>query len=91
MIKIKKFEKNKGNTRIEFLAGERAIKDSLLRDKVLREICNYLNSNEYEALNGMKNLKNSLEEIKKEKKILEEELLNYEEEVLIKEGENLGK
>lgn len=91
MIKIKKFEKNKGNTRIEFLAGERAIKDSLLKDKVLREICNYLNSNEYEALNGIKNLKNSLEEIKKEKKILEEELLNYEEEVLIKEGENLGK
>lgn len=91
MIKIKKFEKNKGNTRIEFLAGERAINDSLFKDKVLREICNYLNSNEYEALNGIKNLKNSLEEIKKEKKILEEELLNYEEEVLIKEGENLGK
>ena len=60
MIKIKKFEKNKGNTRIEFLAGERAIKDSLLKDKFLREICNYLNSNEYEALNGIKNLKNSL-------------------------------
>lgn len=91
MIKIKKFEKNKGNTRIEFLAGERAINDSLFKDKVLREICNYLNSNEYEALNGIKNLKNSLEEIKKEKKILEEELLNYEEAVLIKEGENLGK
>lgn len=90
MIKIKKFEKNKGNTRIEFLAGERAINDSLFKDKVLREICNYLNSNEYEALNGIKNLKNSLEEIKKEKKILEE-LLNYEEAVLIKEGENLGK
>ena len=86
MIKIKKFEKNKGNTRIEFLAGERAIKDSLFKDKVLREICNYLNSNENETLNGIKNLKNSLEEVKKEKKILEEELLNYEEELLIKEG-----
>lgn len=91
MIKIKKFEKNKGNTRIEFLAGERAINDSLFKDKVLREICNYLNSNEHEALNGIKNLKNSLEEIKKEKKILEEELLNYEEETLIKEGKNIGK
>ena len=31
------------------------------------------------------------EEIKKEKKILEEELLNYEEETLIKEGKNIGK
>ncbi len=91
IIKIKKFEKNKENTRIEFLAGERAINDSLFKDKVLREICNYLNSNEYEALNGIKNLKNSLEDIKKEKKILEEELLKYEEKVLIEEGENLGK
>lgn len=91
MIKIKKFEKNKGNTRVEFLAGERAIKDSLLKDKVLREICNYLNSNEYEALNGIKNLKNSLEEVKSEKKILEEELLKKEEEDLIKEGKKLEK
>ncbi|MCF0147594.1 MAG: alanyl-tRNA editing protein AlaX-L [Clostridium sp.] len=91
MIKIKKFEKNKGNTRIEFLAGERAIKDSLLKDKFLREICNYLNSNEYEALNGIKNLKNSLEELKVEKKILEEELLKKEEVELIKEGKELDK
>ncbi len=91
MIKIKKFEKNKGNTRIEFLAGERAIKDSLLKDKILREICNYLSSNEEEALNGIKNLKNSLEEVKSEKKRLEEELLKYEAESLLKEGKRKEK
>ena len=34
MIKITKFEKNKGNTRVEFLAGNRAIKDSLNKDKI---------------------------------------------------------
>ena len=78
MIKIKKFEKNKGNTRIEFLAGQRAVNDSLNKDRVIRNICNYLSSNEDEALNGIKNLKDSLEEIKSEKKKLEEELLGYE-------------
>lgn len=83
MIKIKKFEKNKGNTRIEFLAGQRAVNDSLNKDRVIRNICNYLSSNEEEALNGIKNLKDSLEEIKSEKKKLEEELLGYEANLLL--------
>jgi len=78
MIKIKKFEKNKGNTRIEFLAGKRAIEDSLNKDKVLREICNYLSSNEDEVLNGIKNLESELENLKITKKKMEDELLNYE-------------
>ena len=90
MIKIKKFEKNKGNTRIEFLAGNRAIKDSLNKDNILREICNYLSSNEEEALSGIKNIKALLEEVKIEKKKLEEELLNYEAKSLL-ENNNSNK
>jgi alanyl-tRNA synthetase len=78
MIKIKKYEKNKGNTRIEFLAGERAIKDSLSKDKILRDICVYLSSSEEEALNSIKNLKNNIEDLIKEKKKIDEELMQYE-------------
>lgn len=91
MIKIKKFEKNKGNTRIEFLAGQRAILDSLNKDKVLRDICNYLSSNDEEALNGIKNLKILLEEMKIEKKNLEDELLEYEVEKLLKDKQSSDK
>lgn len=87
MIKIKRFEKNKGNTRIEFLAGQRAVDDSLNKDKVIRDICNYLSSNEDEALNGIRNLRASLEEIKLEKKKLEEELLEYEVKSLLLEAD----
>jgi len=87
MIKIKRFEKNKGNTRIEFLAGQRAVDDSLNKDKVIRDICNYLSSNEDEALNGIRNLRASLEEIKLEKKKLEEELLEYEANSLLLEAD----
>ena len=83
MIKIKKFEKNKGNTRIYFLAGERAVKDYLNKDNILREICNYLSSSDEEALNGIKNLKEIIENLNKEKKGLEEELLNIEADRLV--------
>lgn len=78
MIKIKKFEKNKGNTRIYFLAGERAIKDSLNKDNILREVSNYLSSSDEEILNGIKNLKDTINNIYKEKRNLEDELLEYE-------------
>lgn len=78
LIKIKKYEKNKNNTRIEFLAGERAVKDSLYKDKVIKDICNYLSSNEEEALNSIKNLKSNIEALNNEKRKLEEELINYE-------------
>lgn len=78
LIKIKKYEKNKNNTRIEFLAGERAVKDSLYKDKVIKDICNYLSSNEEEALNSIKNLKSNIEDLNNEKRKLEEELINYE-------------
>lgn len=78
LIKIKKYEKNKNNTRIEFLAGERAVKDSLYKDKMLKDICNYLSSNEEEALNSIKNLKSNIDALSNEKRKLEEELINYE-------------
>lgn len=85
MIKIKRFEKNKGNTRIEFLAGKRAVEDSLNKDKVLREICNYLSSNEDEIFNGIKNMESELEALKITKKKMEDELLNYEYLKILKE------
>ncbi|WP_460292691.1 alanyl-tRNA editing protein [Clostridium tertium] len=78
LIKIKKYEKNKNNTRIEFLSGERAVKDSLYKDRMLKDICNYLSSNEEEALNSIKNLKSNIDALSNEKRKLEEELINYE-------------
>lgn len=78
LIKIRKHEKNKDNTRIEFLAGERAIKDTLFKDKVLKDICNYLSSNEEEALNSIKNLKNNIDALNNSKRKLEEDLIEYE-------------
>ena len=77
-IKIKKFEKNKGNTRIEFLAGTRAIDDALCKDDFAREICRYLSSSEKEAINSIKNLHEKLSEALIAKSNVEQEIARYE-------------
>ncbi|AYE35098.1 DHHA1 domain-containing protein [Clostridium septicum] len=78
IIKIKKWEKHKKATRIEFLAGNRAVIDSLKKDRFASEVCKYLSSNEEEAINSIKNLNNNLKEVLDEKKRIEEEIARYE-------------
>uniref|UniRef100_UPI0005AB1844 DHHA1 domain-containing protein n=1 Tax=Faecalimicrobium dakarense TaxID=1301100 RepID=UPI0005AB1844 len=78
MIKIKKWEKNKEATRIEFLAGKRAIKYSLQRDDYLTNICRYLSSNEEEAVNSVRKLKEKIEESINLNRKLEETVASYE-------------
>lgn len=90
MIKIKRWEKNKGNTRIEFLAGKRAIDDSIKKDRFASEICRYLNSNEEEAINGIKNLNIKLKEVLEEKKSLEETVTDYERKEIIENAEKVN-
>lgn len=78
MIKIKRWEKSRGATRIEFLAGKRAIDHSLKRDLCLTDICRYIRCGEDEAINGIKNLHEKLEISLIENKKLEEVVANYE-------------
>ncbi len=72
VIKIKKFEKYKKATRIEFLCGTKAIEDMLKRDSYLNKICKLLSSNEEDAYKGIENLNNKLNEVNKENRKLEE-------------------
>lgn len=78
MIKIKRWEKNKGATRIEFLAGQRAVDYSLKRDLCLTDICRYLRCGDEEAIKGINNLHERLEEALSSNRKLEEEVANYE-------------
>ena len=83
LIKIKRWEKNRQSTRIEFLAGKRAIDYTLRRDAYLSDICKYLKSKEDEALNGVVNLNNKIDELKNTIKKLENTVLKYQlEEIL---------
>ncbi|MGL5330273.1 MAG: alanyl-tRNA editing protein [Peptostreptococcaceae bacterium] len=78
MIKIKKWEKNKNSIRIEFLAGKRAIENSLRRDECLTDICRYLSSTDDDAIAYIKKLHERLEETLKEKRKLEDLVSSYE-------------
>ncbi|MBW6409505.1 alanyl-tRNA editing protein [Clostridium weizhouense] len=90
LIKIKKYEKHKQGTRIEFLAGEKAVQDSFLKDEFTSSICKYLNCNEYEAINGIKNLSNNLKETNEENKKLRIELSRYEIKDMIENAYKIG-
>ncbi|MGL5346918.1 MAG: alanyl-tRNA editing protein [Peptostreptococcaceae bacterium] len=84
LIKIRKWEKNRGATRIEFLAGNRAIKYILNRDLYLTDICRYLNGNEEEAITSVKNLHEKIEVELNQKRKLEEVVAKYEINEMIK-------
>lgn len=78
MIKIRKWEKNKDSTRIEFLAGKRAIDYCLKRDSYLDNICKYLSCSDEESINGIKNIYEKLEDISKKNNELEKAISDYE-------------
>lgn len=90
VIKIKKFEKYKKATRIEFLCGTKAIDEMLKRDNYLNKICKMLSSNEEGAYQGIENLNNKLNEVNKENRKLEEIISNYEIKEMIEKAEKNG-
>ena len=90
VIKIKKFEKYKKSTRIEFLCGTKAIDEMLKRDNYLNKICKLLSSNEEDAYKGIENLNNKLNEVNKENKRLEEIISNYEAKEMIEDAEKVN-
>ena len=90
LIKIKKFEKHKEGTRIEFLAGERAISDSFKKDEFQNSICRYLSCNENEAINGIKNLNENLRTANEMNKSLNILLAKYQEKEILENSTKIN-
>lgn len=89
MIKIKKIEKYKTGTRIEFVCGTKAIEEVLKRDKYLNKICKYLSSNEEDAIKGIENLNDKVNKLNKENKRLEDIISNYEVKEMIENSQKI--
>ncbi|MDS0524654.1 DHHA1 domain-containing protein [Clostridium sp. SHJSY1] len=87
MIKIKGIEKHKGNTRIYFLAGKRAVNDILYRDSVLDELCKILTTGPDEAVKSLNALKSNLNEVREENRKIKVALSEFEIKELINSGE----
>ncbi|WP_291581686.1 alanyl-tRNA editing protein [Clostridium sp. UBA6640] len=90
VIKIKKWEKHKKATRIEFLTGSRAVEDYIKKDHYMNLICRYLNTNEEEAIKGIKNLHEELKNTIEENKKALIELTNYKTREIIDSAEKIG-
>jgi alanyl-tRNA synthetase len=90
VIKIKRFEKHKKATRVEFLAGKRAVDYMLHRDNYLTRICNYLSCSEEDALNGIANLNKKLDETVSKNKKLEDVVSDYELRDMIDSSKRIG-
>ncbi|MEG0308548.1 MAG: DHHA1 domain-containing protein [Clostridium sp.] len=90
MIKVRRWEKHKGATRIEYVAGKRAVEDSFKKDRFTTSVCRYLNSSEDEAINGIKNLNEKLKEALDKNKKITEEVAIYQVKEMIELGEKLG-
>lgn len=89
-IKIRRWERHKGSTRIEYVAGGRAIADYFVKDSFTKEICRYLNANEEEAINGIKNINEQLKNTLEMNKTLIIDISNYESKEMVDQAENIG-
>lgn len=90
LIKIKRWEKNRQSTRIEFLAGKRAIDYVLRRDLYLTNICRHFKCKEEESLKYIENLEDKIEECIKSNKRLENIVSNYEINEIVKNAIKIG-
>ncbi|GIM27876.1 hypothetical protein CPJCM30710_05420 [Clostridium polyendosporum] len=90
LIKIRKWEKYKNTTRIEFLCGKRAISDSLSKYQFTSKICSTLKCSESDALAYIQKLTQDFNKIIAENRALKSEIADYEIQNMINESEKIN-
>ena len=83
LIKIRKVEKHKGNSRVEFVCGNRALMDYSWKSNSIKNISNLLSSKDKEVQYKVFKLFEEKEELEKENRILKEKLYKYKGEELL--------
>lgn len=78
MIKIRKWEKYKGNIRLEFVCGNRALSDYTWKNNAINDISLLLSSKDKDIFNKVKTLLDQKIELEKENRSLKEEMVKYE-------------
>ncbi|SHJ76936.1 alanyl-tRNA synthetase [Clostridium cavendishii DSM 21758] len=89
-IKIRRWEKHKGATRIEYVAGGRAIEDYFDKDSFTREVCRYLNCSSEDAIKAIQNLSNTNKGLYMENKKIKAIVGDYEIKTMVEEAEMAG-
>lgn len=86
LVKVRKWEKHKNNTRIEFVCGNRALDDYDWKNKSIKKIALLLSSKDKFIYEKVENLFNQKIKIEKENRILKEELYKYRAKYLLNES-----
>lgn len=83
LIKIRKWEKYKGNIRIEFICGSRALHDYDWKSNAIKDISLLLSSKDKDVYEKVEILFNKKEELEKDNRKLKSELNRYRAESLL--------
>ncbi len=75
IIKIRKWEKYKGNIRVEFVCGARALNDYTWKNIYIKEISSLISAKDKDVLNRVHKLYEDKENLEKENRILRDRLL----------------
>lgn len=86
LIKILKWEKYKGNIRVGFICGIRALKDYSWKNTYIYEIGKLLSAKDTDVLHKVEQLNSAKETVEKENRSLREELYNIKGELFLKES-----
>ncbi|MHC1684196.1 MAG: DHHA1 domain-containing protein [Clostridiaceae bacterium] len=90
LIKVRKFEKYKNATRIEFLCGKRAVSYCFSREKFASKVCSTLRCSEDEVLVKIENLTQDLNKLNAENRQLKSEIADYEIKTMIDNCESIN-
>lgn len=89
VIKIRRWEKHKNATRIEFVAGRRAVLDLFLKDNIFESICKILKSGEGDTLNAVKNILDNNKSLSEENRKIKAEIGDYKIKDMINNSETI--
>ncbi|MCT4565803.1 MAG: DHHA1 domain-containing protein [Maledivibacter sp.] len=78
LIKIRKYEKYKSGLRVDFVCGNRALKDYLSKNDIVNSISSNLSVKQEEVLNSVERITTEFQDMKKENKYLKSEIINLE-------------
>lgn len=87
IIKIRKWERRKGNVRVEFICGGRALEDYTWKNKYIREIGLLLSSKDKDVLDKINKLYISKDDLEKENRTLKEGLYKFKGDLFLKDVE----
>lgn len=90
LIKIRKYEKYKSGLRIDFVCGNRALKDYNIKNDIVNSLSYLLSANVDEVLDIVDKNNEELKNIKKENKNLKDQLIKFEAIELLKNAEVQG-